>query len=96
MGSSLLEHGPDAAQPRAHRALLDDAKLPQLAGVLDVRAAAYLLAKVADRVYPDPVAVAFLEQTNSPSGLGLLDAHLFPGNGQVSSDLLVDDGFCGL
>src|SRR5262245_39335002 len=84
-----IEHRADAPEARANRLLFDDAENSQLAGALDMRATADLLAEIADRVDLDALAVALVEQADRARALRVAEAHLGPRDRQVAADLLV-------
>src|SRR5437870_5752365 len=61
---SLFQYRPNPPRARADRLLLDDPKIPQPAGALDVRPAADLLAPIANRIHLHLRTIALAEQTD--------------------------------
>ena len=78
------------AHPGRHAAFADDLKQADVGGVGHMGAAAEFLGEVVHADHPHGFPVLFPKQGHGAGFPGLLDGHLFHGNGNGFKDLLVD------
>src|SRR5205085_4381293 len=89
----LARHRLDAAHPRGDGSLVDDLEQADLAGAVQMRAAAELGGEVADPDDADAIAIFLAEQRHGAALERLLQVHLDRIHREVRLDLLVDDLF---
>ena len=73
--------------------LLHDPEVTHCAGMLNVRASAYFLGKIANGIYFDALAVLGVKLCSSAEIPGLVNRHHLAGDRKVLLDLLIDKAF---